>query len=193
MRVTGEESLETAVSICAEWNYARIWSGVWRKAKRKGDQRAEPMDAVSEQKHVYDSAGSRCLCSYLGLKQFKKKPLMSVHFKKKSISSPPEALDHRFSHHAFFLNPEHFELTLCMLGLCPCFNNLFNLKKKNKTKHLDVVQSLFSNLLQALLQSQANCWNTASWCFSCYKVLGSFRNILHFIGIMIEFMIICSM
>ena len=135
MRVTGEESLETAVSICAEWNYARIWSGVWRKAKRKGDQRAEPMDAVSEQKHVYDSAGSRCLCSYLGLKQFKKKPLMSVHFKKKSISSPPEALDHRFSHHAFFLNPEHFELTLCMLGLCPCFNNLFNLKKKKQKQN----------------------------------------------------------
>ena len=57
---------------------------------------------------------------------------MSVHFKKKSISSPPEALDHRFSHHAFFLNPEHFELTLCMLGLCPCFNNLFNPKKKKQ-------------------------------------------------------------
>ena len=52
------------------------------------------------------------LVQLLGVKTIKKKTLMSVHFKKKSISSPPEALDHRFSHHAFFLNPEHFELTL---------------------------------------------------------------------------------
>ena len=33
----------------------------------------------------------------------------------------------------FFLNPEHFELTLCVLCLCPCFNTLFNLKKKKKS------------------------------------------------------------